>query len=175
MRSFRPWPFCKVAPRDRGALVSAARSCGAHRRLRRSKDLGHVKVHLMAFTPFHSSPLYRCFLVRFESLLSRPDLTSRAAERNAGEEEERSHPEPRAAPSSARAWRGWRAPDLPRSEHRGKMVMLGIRPDLVAAPSPERQVVWLKKMLNRSSSFVLAQLAAVLEQMLPMECTLNFL
>ena len=29
---------------------------------------------------------------------------------------EHSHPEPRAAP---RAWRGWRAPDLPRSEHRG--------------------------------------------------------
>jgi hypothetical protein len=33
--------------------------------------------------------------------------------------EERSHPEPRAARSFARAWRGWRAPDLPRSEHRG--------------------------------------------------------
>jgi hypothetical protein len=30
--------------------------------------------------------------------------------------EQRSHQQPRAAP---RAWRGWRAPDLPRSEHRG--------------------------------------------------------
>ena len=33
--------------------------------------------------------------------------------------EERSHPEPRAERLGARAWRGWRAPDLPRSEHRG--------------------------------------------------------
>ena len=33
--------------------------------------------------------------------------------------EERSHPEPRAARPYARAWRGWRASDLPRSEHRG--------------------------------------------------------
>ena len=35
--------------------------------------------------------------------------------------EERSHPEPRTARSFARAWRGWRAPDLPRSEHRGTL------------------------------------------------------
>ena len=35
--------------------------------------------------------------------------------------EERSHPEPRAARPFARAWRGWRAPDLPRSEHRGTL------------------------------------------------------
>ena len=34
--------------------------------------------------------------------------------------EERSHPEPRAS-ALARAWRGWRAPDLPRSEHRGTL------------------------------------------------------
>src|SRR5213080_1026460 len=31
-----------------------------------------------------------------------------------------SFPEPRAA---SRAWRGWRAPDLPRSEHRGTLVI----------------------------------------------------
>ena len=36
--------------------------------------------------------------------------------------EERSHPEPRAARSFARAWRGWRAPDLPRSKHRGTLL-----------------------------------------------------
>ena len=36
--------------------------------------------------------------------------------------EERSHPEPRAARLSARAWRGWRAPDLLRSEHRGTLI-----------------------------------------------------
>ena len=35
--------------------------------------------------------------------------------------EERSHPEPGAARCCARAWRGWRAPDLPRSEHRGTL------------------------------------------------------
>jgi hypothetical protein len=44
---------------------------------------------------------------------------SRSAQRRGWEE--RSHPEPRAARSFARAWRGWRAPDLPRSEHRGTL------------------------------------------------------
>jgi hypothetical protein len=33
--------------------------------------------------------------------------------------EARSHPQPRAA---QRAWRGWRAPDLPRREHQGTLV-----------------------------------------------------
>ena len=51
---------------------------------------------------------------------SRPGA-ARAAARNGGDWEERSHPEPRAARSFARAWRGWRAPDLPRSEHRGTL------------------------------------------------------
>ena len=36
--------------------------------------------------------------------------------------EERSHPQPRAARPIARAWRGWRAPDLLRSEHRGTLI-----------------------------------------------------
>ena len=35
--------------------------------------------------------------------------------------EEHSRPEPRTAPASARAWRGRRAPDLPRSEHHGTL------------------------------------------------------
>src|SRR5450432_3028494 len=35
--------------------------------------------------------------------------------------EERSHPEPRTARFGARAWRGWRAPDLPGSEHLGTL------------------------------------------------------
>jgi hypothetical protein len=56
------------------------------------------------------------FPVRSAHLLSRPDLPTprRGAQRRGWEE--RSHPQPPAAP---RAWRGWRAPDLPRSEHRG--------------------------------------------------------
>jgi hypothetical protein len=33
--------------------------------------------------------------------------------------EARSHPQPRAA---QRAWRGWRAPDLPRREHQGTLI-----------------------------------------------------
>ena len=36
--------------------------------------------------------------------------------------EEQSHPQPRAARPCARAWRGWRAPDLLRSEHRGTLI-----------------------------------------------------
>ena len=54
------------------------------------------------------------FPVRSASLLSRPDLAllkpRSAAE---GDWEERSHPQPRTARCCARAWRGWRAPDLP--------------------------------------------------------------
>jgi hypothetical protein len=51
---------------------------------------------------------------------SRPGAPNprRAAE---GDWEERSHPQPRAACSCTRAWRGWRAPDLPRCEHRGTL------------------------------------------------------
>ncbi len=58
------------------------------------------------------------FPVRSVSLLSGPDLPTpgRGAQRRGWEEQ--SHPEPRAAPQ---AWRGWRAPDLPRSEHRGTL------------------------------------------------------
>jgi hypothetical protein len=61
------------------------------------------------------------FPVRSVTLLSRPDLAppGRGAQRRG--REERSRPEPRAARSFARAWRGWRAPDLPRSEHRGTL------------------------------------------------------
>jgi hypothetical protein len=56
---------------------------------------------------------------------SRPDTQQcRGAQRRG--KEERSHPEPRAAPASARAWR---APDLLRSEHRGTItVSRRIRP-----------------------------------------------
>jgi hypothetical protein len=55
------------------------------------------------------------FPVRSAHLLSGSDLATprRGAQRRGWEE--RSHPEPRAA------WRGWRAPDLPRSEHRGTL------------------------------------------------------
>src|SRR5580704_1976814 len=61
------------------------------------------------------------FPVRLRRRLSRPGLTTacRGAQRRGWEE--RSRPEPRAAPPSARAWRGRRAPDLPWSEHRGTL------------------------------------------------------
>src|SRR6478752_5928708 len=52
------------------------------------------------------------FPVRLIGLLSRPDLASRRARRAA---EGMGGAEPRAAP------RAWRAPDLPRSEHRGRL------------------------------------------------------
>ena len=74
------------------------------------------------------------FPVRSASLLSRPDLAlPQATARSGGDWEEQSHPEPRAARSFARAWRGWRAPDLPRSEHRGML-----RISRWATPSPVR-------------------------------------
>ena len=51
---------------------------------------------------------------------SRPGAAQVTA-RSGGDWEERSHPQPRTARCCARAWRGWRAPDLPRSEHRGTL------------------------------------------------------
>ena len=51
---------------------------------------------------------------------SRPGA-AQAAARSGGDWEQRSHPQPRTARCCARAWRGWRAPDLPRSEHRGTL------------------------------------------------------
>jgi hypothetical protein len=61
------------------------------------------------------------FPVRSKSLLSRPDLASpwprRAAQGMGGAE-------PRAAP------RAWRAPDLARSEHRGRLPPVGLRQSL---------------------------------------------
>src|ERR1019366_2749206 len=57
---------------------------------------------------------------------SRPGAAG-AAGRSGGDWEERSHPEPRAARPFARAWRALgreertKAPDLPRSEHRGTL------------------------------------------------------
>jgi hypothetical protein len=48
---------------------------------------------------------------------SRPG-DAQATTRSGGEWEERSHPQPRAARCCERAWR---APDLPRSEHRGTL------------------------------------------------------
>ena len=66
------------------------------------------------------------FPVRLISLLSRPDLASRRARRAA---EGMGGAEPRAAP------RAWRAPDLPRSEHRGRLAasrVLGLALALLA-------------------------------------------
>jgi hypothetical protein len=68
-------------------------------------------------------PHKSCFPVRSESLLSRPDL---AAPKPRRATQEMGGAEPPAATRSARcrarAWRGWRAPDLLRSEHRGTLV-----------------------------------------------------
>ena len=50
---------------------------------------------------------------------SRPTTARRGAQRRGWEK--RSRPQPRAAPTSARAWRGRRAPDLPWSEHPGTL------------------------------------------------------
>ena len=54
------------------------------------------------------------------AFLSRPDNASCHGAQRRGREEH-SRPEPRTAPASARAWRGRRAPDLPRSEHHGTL------------------------------------------------------
>src|SRR5208337_873457 len=64
------------------------------------------------------------FPVRSSSLLSRPDL---AAPKPRSAMKEMGGAEPpgatRSAPCCARAWQGWRAPDLLRSEHRGTIII----------------------------------------------------
>src|SRR5271165_3271756 len=62
---------------------------------------------------------------------SRPG-SARAAERNEGDGRSRAT---RSAPCCARAWRGWRAPDLLRSEHRGTLITTRkfASPDIYAA------------------------------------------
>jgi hypothetical protein len=68
-------------------------------------------------------PRKSCFPVRSANLLSRPDLAApqprRATKEMGGAEPPAAT---RSAPCRARAWRGWRAPDLLRSEHRGTLI-----------------------------------------------------
>jgi putative transposase len=79
--------------------------------------------HRSAIPSSGRPPHKSCFPVRSESLLSRPDL---AAPKPRRATQEMGGAEPPAATRSARcrarAWRGWRAPDLLRSEHRGTLV-----------------------------------------------------
>ncbi len=65
---------------------------------------------------------------------------SRGAQRR--RREEQSHPEPRAERPGARAWRGWRAPDLLRSEHRGTLITSPrfASPDIYAASTAASSV-----------------------------------
>ena len=83
-------------------------------------------------------PHKSCFPVRSASLLSRPDL---AAPKPRSATQEMGGAEPpaatRSAPCRARAWRGWRAPDLLRSEHRGILIISrkSASPNIYAARS----------------------------------------
>ena len=79
---------------------------------------------------------------------SRPGA-AQATARSGGDWEERSHPEPRAARSFARAWRGWRAPDLPRSEHRGTLPPVEDR----APTHPLRSVTSRNQGIQTRSAF----------------------
>ncbi len=81
-------------------------------------------------------PHKSCFPVRSVSLLSRPDLAApkpRSATQQMGGAEPPAAT--RSAPCRARAWRGWRAPDLLRSEHRGTLIASRntASPDIYAA------------------------------------------
>src|SRR5208283_4650476 len=81
-------------------------------------------------------PHKSCFPVRSASLLSRPDLAvpkPRSATKEMGGAEPPAAT--RSTPCRARAWRGWRAPDLLRSEHRGPLLTSRrvASPDIYAA------------------------------------------
>ena len=66
------------------------------------------------------------------SLLSRPDLAS------PGDGAERKG---MGGAESRAAARAWRAPDLPRSEHRGRLISVGLRPALALLPLFEAKAV----------------------------------
>jgi hypothetical protein len=82
------------------------------------------------------------FPVRSANLLSRPDLAApkprRATKEMGGAEPPAAT---RSAPCCARAWRGWRAPDLLRSEHRGTLITVGGLHLRTATPQAQRGIV----------------------------------
>jgi hypothetical protein len=103
-------------------------------------------------------PHKACFPVRSASLLSRPDLAApkpRRATQETGlgreERTNRSHPQPRAERPGARAWRGWRAPDLLRSEQRGMLITSRrfASPDVYAASTAASSIGGIVTGLKR--------------------------
>jgi len=124
----------RIAP----CSLPATRSTRRHGNATRNAGVGRPAIgHRLAPSPSIRSAtassgrqLHKsCFPVRAANLLSRPDLTvpkPRRATKEMGlgreERTNQSHPQPRAARPGARARRGWRAPDLLRSEHRGKLI-----------------------------------------------------
>ena len=123
----------------------ATRSIRTHGNATRNAGVGRPATgHRLASSPSIRSatsssgrqPHKSSFPVRSASLLSRPDL---AAPKPRSATQEMGGAEPpgatRSAPCRARAWRGWRAPDLLRSEHRGTLVTSRrfASPDIYAA------------------------------------------
>ena len=109
----------------------ATRSTRTHGNATRNAGVGRPATgHRLASSPSIRSatsssgrqPHKSSFPVRSASLLSRPDLAApkprRATQEMGGAEPPGAT---RSAPCRARAWRGWRAPDLLRSEHRGTL------------------------------------------------------
>ena len=119
----------RSAPRSRGFCGGSARSAAARRRTTISHCL--IQECSRAAGAFASPGCSRrriamstggstgsAFLFDWRNCFPIPTWQRRSRGAQRREWEERSHPEPRTARSSAR---GWRAPDLPRSERRGKL------------------------------------------------------
>jgi transposase InsO family protein len=87
------------------------------------KPVGAVTLNPERDIIIRRQPHKSSFPVRSANLLSRPDLAA-LQPRSATKEMGGAQPPAatRSAPSRARAWRGWRAPDLLRSEHRGTLI-----------------------------------------------------
>jgi transposase InsO family protein len=100
------------------------------------KPVGAVTLNPERDIIIRRQPHKSSFPVRSANLLSRPDLAA-LQPRSATKEMGGAQPPAatRSAPSRARAWRGWRAPDLLRSEHRGTLITCRsfASPDIYAA------------------------------------------
>ena len=118
----------RIAP----CSLPATRSTRRHGNATRNAGVGRPAIgHRLAPSPSIRSatlssgprPHKSGFPVRAANLLSRPDLAAPVPRRATKEMRGAEPPAAtRSAPARARAWRGWRAPDLLRSEHRDTLI-----------------------------------------------------
>ena len=115
-------PCSPLATRSTRTHANATRNAGVGRPATGHRSASSRSIRSV-IPSFGRQPHKSSFPVRSVNLLSHPDLAApkprRATQEMGGVEPPGAT---HSAPCCARAWRGWRAPDLLRSEHRGTLV-----------------------------------------------------